>query len=113
MTSRSSPGTGSGSEVVHGPPPPPPDRDPGDLSEYIDGMIFDTDGVVTRTADVHRRAWKTMFDAYLRDRERGLGEPFAPFTDEDYRLFVDGKSRSSGVVGFLDSRSIDLDRGNP
>ncbi len=29
-------------------------------------VIFDTDGVVTRTASVHAAAWKALFDAFLR-----------------------------------------------
>ena len=48
------------------------------------------DGVLTDTATVHARAWKSMFDAYLRRRE---GEGFQPFTQDDYDRYVDGKPR--------------------
>jgi hypothetical protein len=41
-------------------------------------------------------------------------EPFVPFDiSEDYRLYVDGKSRFDGVQSFLTSRGIDLSYGAP
>ena len=33
-----------------------------------DAAIFDLDGVVTKTADVHAAAWKRVFDEYLETR---------------------------------------------
>ena len=36
----------------------------------FDAVIFDMDGVVTKTASVHSLAWKRMFDEYLREREK-------------------------------------------
>jgi beta-phosphoglucomutase-like phosphatase (HAD superfamily) len=30
-----------------------------------DAVLFDMDGVLTRTADVHARAWKKLFDDFL------------------------------------------------
>jgi alpha,alpha-trehalase len=76
-------------------------------------MIFDTDGVVTRTASVHAAAWKAMFDEFLRRRAETTGEPYVPFDDEDYVRDVDGRSRYDGVAGFLASRDIRLPRGEP
>jgi len=76
-------------------------------------IIFDTDGVVTRTASVHRAAWKVLFDSYLRDRASSSGEAFVPFDDEDYVRYVDGVARYEGVEGFLGSRGIILARGEP
>ncbi len=73
-------------------------------------VIFDLDGVVTRTARVHAAAWKELFDAYL---ERRLGDDAEPFTDHDYREYVDGKPRYDGVADFLASRGIELERGDP
>jgi len=74
-------------------------------------VILDMDGVVTRTADVHARSWKEMFDAYLRERE---GAAFTPFDiDRDYRRYVDGKPRYDGVQSFLESRGIELPYGAP
>ncbi len=59
------------------------------------------DGVVTRTAAVHSRAWKQMFDDYLRKRAEWGHEPYRAFTHEgDYLTYVDGRPRYQGVEGF-------------
>jgi len=86
----------------------------GAAAREFDAAIFDMDGVVTRTAAVHSRAWKQMFDDYLRARAaRNLGE-FREFTHEgDYRRYVDGRPRYQGVAKFLDSRGITLPAGVP
>ena len=78
-----------------------------------DAVVFDMDGVITDTARTHAQAWKRMFDAYLQARGDAEAAPFDPFTDEDYRLFVDGKHRDDGVESFLASRGIQLARGGP
>lgn len=79
----------------------------------FDAVLFDLDGVITRTAKLHIAAWKTMFDDYLEQRApaRETFQPFDP--DRDYREFVDGKARHDGVVGFLASRGIVLPLGDP
>jgi len=80
----------------------------------FDAVIFDLDGVVTKTALVHARAWKMAFDEYLRMREKRDGEQFREFThDGDYLPFVDGKPRYEGVKSFLESRKIDIPFGDP
>ncbi len=77
-----------------------------------EGVIFDMDGVITRTARVHARAWKMLFDEYLRSRHKRFGEPFREFTsDYDYLTFVDGKPRYEGVKSFLSSRGIEIPYG--
>lgn len=77
-------------------------------------VIFDLDGIVTRTARVHAAAWKRLFDEYLRQRSERNAEPFRPFDiDKDYREYVDGKPRYDGVRSFLESRGIDLPAGDP
>ncbi len=81
--------------------------------ERLDAAIFDTDGVITRTATVHMAAWKDLFDAFLADHAARTGVPFVPFTEEDYRRHVDGVPRFDGVARFLASRGIDLPRGDP
>jgi beta-phosphoglucomutase family hydrolase len=80
------------------------------LPDGIRACLFDMDGVLTETATVHARAWKSMFDAYLRQRE---GEDFAPFTQDDYDRYVDGKPRYDGVKSFLAARGIELPQGSP
>ena len=82
-------------------------------SYAFDAVIFDLDGVITRTATVHSHAWKKMFDGYLRERSEKTGEPFREFTQEDYLAYVDGKPRYDGVQSFLQSRGIDLPFGTP
>ncbi len=79
----------------------------------FDAAIFDLDGVVTRTARVHAATWKRLFDDYLKRRSEAAGEPFRPFTNEDYRSHVDGLPRYDGVAAFLTARGIDLPRGEP
>lgn len=77
-------------------------------------VIFDLDGVITKTATLHAHAWKETFDQYLKLREKRDGEPFHEFTyQNDYLTFVDGKPRYQGVKTFLESRSITLPFGNP
>jgi alpha,alpha-trehalase len=77
-------------------------------------VIFDLDGVVTRTAEAHAEAWKQLFDEYLTARAQRLGETFRPFDRaSDYRRFVDGKPRHEGVSSFLRSRGIELPFGSP
>ena len=79
----------------------------------VQAVIFDLDGVITKTATVHSHAWKKMFDDYLRERSEKSNEPFKAFTQEDYLTFVDGKPRYDGVKSFLESRNIELPFGSP
>jgi beta-phosphoglucomutase family hydrolase len=74
------------------------------LPDPVTALLFDLDGVLTRTAKVHAAAWKQMFDEFLRERD---GEGFRPFdAEEDYNEYVDGKPRYDGVRSFLRSRDI-------
>lgn len=83
----------------------------GDTSD-LRAAVFDLDGVVTDTAMVHARAWKQLFDEFLRQRAQP-GAAFEPFDiDGDYRRFVDGKRRYDGVASFLASRGIALPSGS-
>lgn len=76
--------------------------------ENINAILFDLDGVITPTAEVHMRAWSRMFNQVLVDYE---GQ--APYTDADYFEYVDGKPRYDGVKSFLASRGIELPMGEP
>jgi beta-phosphoglucomutase family hydrolase len=85
-----------------------------DLPEGITACLFDLDGVLTQTAKVHAKAWKQMFDEYLRERVGRTGEPFREFAvPADYERYVDGKPRRDGIRSFLESRAIDLPLGSP
>ena len=77
------------------------------LPDGIQACLFDLDGVLTRTASVHRAAWGEVFDAILAAHGQ------SPFNDEDYLRFVDGKPRRDGVRDFLASRGIVPQEGSP
>jgi beta-phosphoglucomutase family hydrolase len=78
------------------------------LPDAITACLFDLDGVLTKTAEVHARAWKQTFDAFLKARG---AEPFDLV--HDYDEYVDGKPRLDGVRDFLASRGIELPEGSP
>ncbi len=79
-----------------------------------EALLFDLDGVITKTAAVHARAWKQLFDQFLRTWSERTGQPQAPFEIAvDYVRYVDGRRRFEGVAKFLESRGITLPMGNP
>lgn len=69
-------------------------------------VLFDLDGVLVPTTLLHKEAWKQLFDAVLP-------EGVAPYTEQDYYTYVDGKPRYDGVNSLLKSRGVELDWGNP
>ena len=84
------------------------------LPERIRATLFDLDGVLTDTASVHKKAWKSMFDGFLKTQADRTGTQFVPFdVDSDYLKYVDGKKREDGVRSFLASRGIELPDGDP
>jgi beta-phosphoglucomutase family hydrolase len=74
----------------------------------FDAALFDLDGVLTPTADVHMRAWRQMFSPYFA--EHGIAPAY---TEADYFTCVDGKPRYDGVRAVLASRGIELPEGDP
>ena len=84
------------------------------LPRRISACLFDMDGVLTRTAELHAAAWKQMFDEYLSRRAAREGGEFVPFDEvKDYDNFVDGRPRLDGTRQFLRSRGIELPEGSP
>lgn len=79
-----------------------------DWHDY-DAALFDLDGVLTPTAEVHMRAWRDLFTDYLT--LRGITD--RPYVESDYFDFIDGKPRYDGVRDFLASRGITLGEGEP
>jgi beta-phosphoglucomutase family hydrolase len=76
------------------------------LPDAITACLFDLDGVLTKTAAVHAKAWKQTFDEELHRRE---GDGFTPFdAHEDYDAYVDGLPRYDGVRKFMESRGYQL-----
>lgn len=70
--------------------------------------LFDLDGVLTPTAEVHMAAWYRMFSDYFD--AHGITPEY---TDEDYFAHVDGKPRYDGVRACLASRGVTLPEGDP
>lgn len=68
-------------------------------SDYV-GVLFDLDGVITPTAEIHEHAWSELFAPW-------------DFTQADYITFVDGKPRYDGVRSFLAARGVVLPDGDP
>ncbi|MGA1811068.1 beta-phosphoglucomutase family hydrolase [Frondihabitans sp. 4ASC-45] len=75
----------------------------------LPGILFDLDGVLTPTAEVHMRAWSTLFTDYLTEHAPDV----APYAEGDYFEYVDGKPRYDGVRSLLASRNITLPEGTP
>ncbi|WP_417561829.1 HAD family hydrolase [Microbacterium sp.] len=78
-----------------------------DLRDY-DAVLFDLDGVLTPTAEVHMHAWRHLFDELF-----AAWDIAPPYTDRDYYEHVDGKKRYDGVAAVLRSRSIEVRWGDP
>lgn len=68
-------------------------------SDYA-GVLFDLDGVITPTAEIHEHAWSELFAPWN-------------FTQSDYITYVDGKPRYDGVRSFLAARGVTLPDGDP
>ncbi|MFV0308776.1 MAG: HAD family hydrolase [Desertimonas sp.] len=81
----------------------------GELPDWASyqAVLFDLDGVLTPTADIHQAAWSQMFNEYL-----SVHHPDQPaYTGDDYHAYVDGKPRFDGVRSFLASRGLQLPDG--
>lgn len=78
-----------------------------DLTTY-DAVLFDLDGVLTPTAEVHMHAWRTMFEQLFAQWNI---QP--PYTERDYYEYLDGKKRYDGVASLLRSRDVEVPWGDP
>jgi beta-phosphoglucomutase family hydrolase len=78
-----------------------------DLGSY-DAVLFDLDGVLTPTAEVHMHAWRSMFEQLFADWHIPT-----PYSDRDYFDYLDGKKRYDGVAGLLRSRDVEVPWGDP
>ena len=59
------------------------------MLDGITACLFDLDGVLTNTAEVHAKAWKQTFETTVTTSTRA-----------DYDRYVDGKSREDGIRDF-------------
>lgn len=75
--------------------------------DRFDAVLFDLDGVLTPTVEVHMRAWRELFTAYFTEHGAVPG-----YTDTDYFADIDGKPRYDGVRATLASRGLHLAEGD-
>ncbi|PKZ42342.1 haloacid dehalogenase [Kytococcus schroeteri] len=78
----------------------------------LKAVLFDLDGVLTPTAEVHQRAWADLFSAFLAEYAESIGTEQAAWTRQDYFDHLDGRPRLDGVRTVLKARGIDLPEGD-
>jgi HAD superfamily hydrolase (TIGR01509 family) len=81
------------------------------LSRGVEACLLDLDGVLTDSTVVHASTWALVFDDFLQRLSEKTGWHFIPFTDKDYRAFMDGRPRLEAIHAFLSSRGIRLPDG--
>ncbi|HZS29844.1 MAG TPA: HAD family hydrolase [Gaiellaceae bacterium] len=85
------------------------------LPPTIEACVFELDGVLVASTNLHMEAWRRAFDELLGPRieatYRRLTAPFDPHLD--YPAYVEGRTRLDGVRSFLASRGIRLPEGSP
>jgi beta-phosphoglucomutase-like phosphatase (HAD superfamily) len=82
------------------------------LPDAVTACVFDLDGVLTTSAELHAAAWAETFDPFLLLRAERSRLPFVPFDEQsDYRLYVAGRPRLEGVRSFLASRGLRVPAG--
>jgi HAD superfamily hydrolase (TIGR01509 family) len=84
------------------------------LPPHVKACIFDLEGVLTDSSQLHANAWAHVFDELLVRFSQRAGWQFLPFDrGEDYRRYLEGRPRLEGVHAFLASRGIRLPEGRP
>jgi HAD superfamily hydrolase (TIGR01509 family) len=82
------------------------------LPSTVRACIFDLDGVLTTSADVHAAAWAETLDHFLLEQAHVQRRPYIPFeTGSDYEILA-GRPRLEGVRAFLVSRGMSLPEGS-
>ncbi|MEC5193317.1 MULTISPECIES: HAD family hydrolase [unclassified Arthrobacter] len=79
----------------------------------VDAVIFDLDGVVTDTVELRAAAWQQVFDEALQDPRLPAGTRREPFSTDDYRNLVAGRTWEDAVTTFLGSRGGAIPGGSP
>jgi HAD superfamily hydrolase (TIGR01509 family) len=82
------------------------------LPTDVGACVFNLDGVLVGSAELHSAAWLEVFDEFLLDRvDRTRGE-FVPYNPRlDYPAHLHARPRLDGVRAFLASRGIRLPEG--
>lgn len=88
--------------------PLPTQTSPAGRIAAAQAVLFDLDGVLLSTSELHRRAWSDLFTGWFA--EHGVTPAY---TDADYFAFIDGRPRYDGVQAVLASRGVELPWGDP
>ncbi len=91
-------------------PNQPPASSNSSVWASFEAVLFDLDGVITPTADVHQRAWREVFEEVLPILAEGDDQTYR---DDDYYLHIDGRSRFEGVEALLAAHGVTLPFGSP
>ena len=85
------------------------------LPPTVRGCVFDLDGVLTASAEIHAAAWKDVLDGFASRRSDLSGHRFAiqPFGMGDYWEHIHDRPRLEGLRAYLGSRGIVLPEGFP
>lgn len=73
-----------------------------------EAILFDLDGVLLSTSDLHRQAWAQLFGDWFT--AAGITPAY---TEADYFRYLDGRPRFDGVHAVLSSRGVELPWGTP
>ncbi len=83
------------------------------VDEKPKAYIFDLDGVLTQTHDLHARAWNKLFQEFLLKRRQESHNKNEDLHDydakKDYQNLLDGKPRLEGIKSFFKSRNIPIE----
>jgi beta-phosphoglucomutase-like phosphatase (HAD superfamily) len=83
------------------------------LPPGVTACVFNVDGVLVGSAEVHAAAWTRTFDELLSGRPELTHGQLAPFDpNADYQAHLHGRPRLEGVRTFLASRGIRLPEGS-
>ena len=81
---------------------PESDRTTLGLPDGVRACLFDLDGVLTASAEIHAAAWRDSLNDFLSRRLERTGERFGPFrpfsTRRDYYRYLHGKPRVVGAA---------------
>jgi beta-phosphoglucomutase-like phosphatase (HAD superfamily) len=84
------------------------------LQPDVKACIFDLEGVLTDSSQLHANSWAHVFDELLVRFSQRAGWQFLPFDREaDYGRYLEGRPRLEGIHAFLASRGIRLPEGRP
>jgi beta-phosphoglucomutase-like phosphatase (HAD superfamily) len=84
------------------------------LPSGVAACVFDLEGVLVASVELHMAAWSQAFDEFAITHVTPDGSAVVPFDPQrDYAQHLDGKPRLEGMHAFLASRGIQLPEGDP